>query len=334
MRFLARAMVMAALAFGLGVGTLVATPEGGRARAQGDALSAAVVRGDCDDPGRVAAELRPLTASEGGAWTSFTTIDLAVDEVTGGGYAVVVGEADAPAACGDLTGAGEDVFAAVPEANGSGLAGIAWLHALGDQTRVSLFAGEGRSGAQDGPPEPPGAEETPEPPDAPDADREVYTAPNHEYSIAYDPAQWTVVETSTQPGAFGPTDYLALSNPDGTAMAEFAGMQMLVMFSASAVLSDAMEALQNNSTVQEVAIRTDADGNELRGGGDDHAYLVLDVELTNAAGRQVSMTIHLEGWQIPAADAVLMMIYQTPQSGYEDETANREALVQGIAFPQ
>ena len=57
----------------------------------------------------VVADLRPLTVSEGGALTSFTTIDLSIGDLTGGGYAVVAGDPSSPDACGDISGEGDDV---------------------------------------------------------------------------------------------------------------------------------------------------------------------------------------------------------------------------------
>src|SRR5215208_1094779 len=95
-------------------------------------LSALIVRGDCANPGEVAAQLDPLDVAEGGMLTSFSTIDLATDEVTSGGYAIAIGDPQSPAACGEIAGRGADVYVEVPARADSHLSGIAWFHARDD----------------------------------------------------------------------------------------------------------------------------------------------------------------------------------------------------------
>jgi len=162
-------------------------------------ISAAIVEGTCESPGDVVADLRSLTIAEGGAMTSFTTVDLTLEDLTGSDFAIVVGDPDDATACGEITGSGSDVYVTVPAQVDDSLGGVAWLRARDTRTQVSLFAAEGLGGSStsgdngsndddDGPPEPPD-DETPEPqpPDdetpEPSGDQETYTAPTYGYSI-------------------------------------------------------------------------------------------------------------------------------------------------------
>jgi hypothetical protein len=337
-----RIVTVAAIAIGLfaGVGSDRST-----ARQAGSAESAAasLIGGGCDEPGEVVAELRPLTASEGGVLTSFTTIDLAIGEVTGGGYAVVVGEANAPAACGELSGAGDDIYVALRERHGSGLGGVAWLHAREARTQISLFVGEGLGGATtgtpsddpDGPPEPP-TEETPEPDPADDPadDLGTYTAPTYGYSISYDADLYGVQVDETRQTPFAPLDYFALATPTHSAYVEFMGFGAWGERAADTYLLGFVGHLRGNAEYSDVAVRLDAAGDPIEGGDAMHAYVAIDFSFTNAAGKLVQKTWFAEGWQIPGKDAFLMMLYQTRQDAFDEWTEEREALGAGIALPE
>ena len=93
------------------------------------------------------------------------------------------------------------------------------------------------------------------------------------------------------------------------------------------------DSVRSNPNVTDVAVRTDADGDEIRGGDAGHAFVALDVTLTNETGVPEELTFYVETWQVPERDCFLGMIYLTPRSAYDDETPAREALVQGIGFP-
>ena len=142
--------------------------------------------------------------------TSLTTVDLAIGELTGGGYAVVAGDPAAPDACGELSGQGDDVYVAVSARADSNLGGVAWLHASDYRTRVSLFVGENLNRAPSGSPnddgsgapEPP-ADETPVPTATPRASAsqpagktKTYTSPTFGYTVTYDAGVWEITVKS------------------------------------------------------------------------------------------------------------------------------------------
>ncbi len=68
-----------------------------------------------------------------------------------GAHAVSVSQtaskSTAVAACGNLGAGSTDVVVALAAAKGSRLSGIAWLHAAGDQTQVTVFVDQSVSGA-------------------------------------------------------------------------------------------------------------------------------------------------------------------------------------------
>src|SRR5215213_3100319 len=198
-----RALTLVLVIAGLAGATAI-TGSMHRVAAQ-ETMSAAVVEGTCEALGDVAADLRDLTVAEGGALTSFTTVDLVLDDLTGGEFAVVAGDPTDPTACGEITGEGTDVYIAVAAQGDSTIGGVAWLRARDQRTQISLFLGEGlgsgstsgdngSDGDDDGAPEPP-VDETPEPeppvdetPEPVDnsGNEETYTAPTYGYSVTYD----------------------------------------------------------------------------------------------------------------------------------------------------
>jgi outer membrane protein assembly factor BamB len=155
----------AVLALLLSSGVVAVGTGRGAAVAQGGGRTAGVYGGSCDALGDVRYALRDLRAQgDSGVETSFTTLDVALAELTGRGGAVAVADgAGAVVTCGDIAGEGDDLFVALREQGDSGVGGIVWLHALGDRTQVSIFLGEGLSaapgGGGDGPPEPPGGDD-------------------------------------------------------------------------------------------------------------------------------------------------------------------------------
>ena len=140
----------------------------GAVLAQDDAPTVALHDGSCDVPGALLAELAQVKArggDDGTFWTSFTTVDRSLAELTGAAVVVQVGED--VAACGEAPGGTKpDRYVALVARAESDFGGIAWLHADDGQTRVTVFLARGLAGGTppDGPPEPPVDDETPVPP--------------------------------------------------------------------------------------------------------------------------------------------------------------------------
>jgi hypothetical protein len=335
---LARVVAIVVLAFGLAGAAGLAGPAIRHAKAQ-DELPAAVVRGDCNAPGEVVTELRPLAVAEGGVRTSFSTIDLAIDELTSGGYAIVVGDPGSASACGEIAGQGTDVYVAVQERSGSNLGGIAWLHARNDRTQVSLFVGEGLGGSAtaapteepDGPPEPP-TDETPEPTE-PAGEAETYISPTFGYTIAYDSELWRVTENTTMPLDNGPSDYFVIRNQEGSIQTEFIGLPTDPSDTADQYTNRFLQQVLADPDLSEASVRTDADGKPILGGDDDKAYVAIDFSMESDTAGTIKNTYHAICWRMSSAGGVLVMIFQTPQDEYDDWAPAREALEQGVTLP-
>jgi hypothetical protein len=135
----------------------------------------AIHEGTCDTtpPGAVVVELTDLTSPQPAAEvagavivaeTSSSVIDLSIEDLTATDHAVIAwstGDIPVPVACtaidGQVNASGELVLG-IPEAGGSGYAGIVYLapSADGAQTGVSVFLAEGLAadGATGGTPTP------------------------------------------------------------------------------------------------------------------------------------------------------------------------------------
>jgi hypothetical protein len=330
-----------------------------RAAAQ-DQVAAAVVSGSCDNLGDVAADLRALsTPSDGGVQTSFSTVDLAIDELSGGAYSIVVGDPGSPSACGEIAGSGNDLYVAVPAQNGSGLSGIAWLHARDTGTQISLFIAEGLGGSPapapatetPGPPPPPEETATPAPANTPKATRTprpsrtptkeatgqttTYEAPTYHYKVTYDSKLWQPDpknpdgETIQTQG--GPRDYLSLNN--GQSMAEFISIPAEEGVTANDCLTYWQQVFGQNTQLSDINTRVDDSGNPIQGGDDANAFIALDLTFTNADGKTFPNTFFVECWQMPGSGAVLSMLFQCSQRAYDQQVPAREGLVQGVELP-
>jgi hypothetical protein len=300
-----------------------------------DDFAAAVYQGACAALGDVAADLRPLKIAEGGARTSFTIIDVAIDELTSGGHAVVVGDADAPVACGEIAGQGNDVYVAVPSVSDEALSGVAWLHARDDRTQVSLFVGERLSGAgtatdePTGQPEPP-TDETP----AAAAATETYVSPGYGYSVAYSTERWKVEEESSSPTDTGPYDYFVLTSRGGPVLVEIAGFSVGRDVAANAYLAKLVEILNGDSHRSETATRTDADGNPIQDGDASHAFVATTYLYTKDDGEQIRRSQYLECWQLPEPGSFLLFAYTTNEEFFDEWMPEAETLIQGIRLPE
>jgi hypothetical protein len=303
-----------------------------------ETFSAAVLEGSCDAPGDVAAELRDLHVAEGGALTSFTTIDVAIKDLTTDEFVVVVGDPAEPIACGEIIGEGTDIYVALPAQGDSTSGGIAWLHARDERTQVSIFLGEGLGGSTDGnsetdgdgPPEPP-IDETPEP-----AGNEItYTSPNYGYTVTYDSDFWAVAADETVPDSSGPLDHLLLASRDRgeDVYADFIGLPGVTV-DAVQYLKNYLAVVQDEPTISSAAIHLDADGNEVRGGDSQHAFMAIDIEGETESGKTVLHTFYLEVWVLESSQDLLLMNFETTQDEYDRWIPLREQLEANITLPE
>lgn len=136
--------------------------------------AAAVVAGTCASPGASAAKLANLSLSSNGGTpagglspaaapvipveTSVTTLPMNLASLVDGAHAITINQGSTPLVCGNVGGQGSgDVVIGLASANRSAYSGIAWLHAAGDQTQVTLFlsqniaaSGGGEGGESEG----------------------------------------------------------------------------------------------------------------------------------------------------------------------------------------
>lgn len=360
-RSLTLVLVIAGLA---GATAMTASLE--RASAQ-EETAAAIVEGTCDSPGDTAADLRVLSAAEGGALTSFTTVDLALDDLTSGEYALVVGDPAEPSACGAITGEGTDTYIVVYAQGDAALGGVAWLRARDQRTQVSLFIGEGLGGAStssngsngdddddNGPPEPPVDEtpeteqtpepeppvdETPEPQPPvdetpePSGSTETYEAPTYGYTVTYDTDFWEVTEDDTFPTDSGPADYLVLYNEDSVVQAEIVGFAG-VEITPNQYIANWVSGVASDPSYVSTGVRLDDEGNEIRGGDDQRAFVAIDFEAESTSGKGTyKNTFYIVALQTGPPDELVVLIFQTAQVEYERFIPRREELEAGIEFP-
>ncbi|MEA2586587.1 MAG: hypothetical protein QOF33_4672 [Thermomicrobiales bacterium] len=341
-------MLVVGMAFTAGIGS-------GAVRAQDDAaLSAAVVGGSCESPGDVAGELRDLAPAEGGVLTSFTRVDLPIDDLTGAGYAIVVTSDGNTAACGDISGSGNDVYVAVTSQSDAGYGGVAWLHARDAQTQVSLFISQGLGGGGGGDNnngvEPP-SDETPEPPadDTPEAkptrtpkakpteetnqgqgEGTTYTSPTFGYTVTYDET-WEVVEEQTTPTDNGPQDFLKLTNR--TSFAYFYTNGADESFPIEQLPQILQSRLEGGEGITNVEVRTDDNGDEITGSDDTSAWVAFNFTWTNQDGKEFELYDYYHGYKIPGQGAVLIFLNEGLQRAYDQQAPAREALENSINIP-
>jgi hypothetical protein len=334
------ALLIASMTVTLGLG-----PD--RASAQDEALTASVVNGSCDEPGDVAADLRDLAQSEGGVLTSFSRIDFTIDELTGGGYAVTVASGGDTVACGDISGAGNDVYVAVTSRGDAGYGGIAWLHAREDQTQVSLFISPelGGAGAVETPsvPEPP-EEDTPTPaakptrtprpsrtPTSAPGEGTTYVSPTYGYTVTYDDT-WTVRAEETTQTANGPQDFLQLFN--GTSSAFFFTNGAPEGFPCDTVPEVLKGRLEGGTGVTNVEVMTDNNGDPIQGGNSASAYIALTFTWTNQEGKQFELYDYYRCYQLSGKPAVLIFLNEGLALSYDQQGPAREKLENSVTIPE
>jgi hypothetical protein len=341
-------MLIAGMAFTAGIGS-------GRVDAQDDAaLTASVVSGSCDSPGDSAGDLRDLSVAEGGVLTSFSRIDVPIDELTGDGYAIVVSSDGDVAACGDISGSGDDVYVPVTSRSDDGYGGIAWLHAREEQTQVSLFISQGLGGGDGGTnvvepptedtPEPP-TEDTPEPratrtprseepepteePEQPTGEN-VYESPTFGYTVTYDDS-WEILEETTTPTDNGPQDFLHMFN--NTSHAYFYTNAAAESFPIEQFPDIMLNRAESNENFSNVQVRLDDDGNEIRGSDENSAWIAISFTYTNQDGQSFELYDYYHGYKLPGQEAVVIFLNEGLELAYDIEAPAREALENGLSIP-
>jgi hypothetical protein len=322
------------------------------ARAQDDAtLTASVVTGSCDDPGDSAGELRDLAVAEGGVLTSFSRVDIPIDEFTSDGYAIEVALDGDTVACGDATGDADDVYVAVKSTTDDGYGGVAWLHARDSQTQVSLFISQGLGGSSLGNvdnPEPP-SEETPEPPaeetpeatntpkaaktpkataeptEEPAGDLTTYESPTWGYSISYDPTVWEEQSNETNPTQNGPQDFLSLFNGSSTVLlysnAADVGLDVTIV---PPILAQNLGSATGVTNVQLVD----------QGGDENQAWGLIHFTWTSSSsGNSYDYFDYVTIWPIPDQPAVAIFVFEDLQESYDLTTETREGILGTVEMP-
>lgn len=334
---------LVAVALLIGSLALISGPATGRVAAQDGGLTAAVHAGSCDLLTDQVSQLRPLQAQgegESAVQTSFTTIDVSLAELIAGGYAIAVDDGGTIVACGDVSGPpGNDVFLGLRERNASGYSGIAWLHARGDQTQVSLFLARGLGGAapeEDDdifPPPPPVETPTteptpvvvePTPPPEPAPDLTTYVSPSYGYQVRYDARAWQKVDESSEPGQAGPIDYLALSN--GLSLVEFLALPADPGVTAFDCIAFWQRNVSSNERVTDFQPRPGEEG-----GTQQQAFAAFDFTIS-VNGQPTPSSIWVGCYQLPNANAILAVLHQVPQRAYDQQVPAREGLLQGLTL--
>ncbi len=301
--------------------------------AQGDGRTAAVHSGSCDNLGDVLSEVRALKAQEGGIETAFRTITIALADLVADGSAVVVADAAGdPVACGDVTGSetAQDIYIGLAEQNSSGYSGIAWLRARDNGTQVSVFLGQGLSGGggttggdDDGPPPPPDDNSG----DNGTTQGTTYTSPSYGYTVTYDPNVWQVDEESSEPSDSGPIDFLGLWN--GLSYASFLG-QTAANVSATNCVNYFERQLPTRETNSNVEPRVGDDGDEIRGGNNQRAWVALNYTYTAQDGQTADLTLYIECRTL-ANDVLLIFRQNVPQRAYDQQVPIRDQLLDGFS---
>jgi hypothetical protein len=319
------------------------TVAGGAAQ-EGGVPAAAVVAGNCTAPGDSVARLRPPTVRNGGAVpVSLTTIDVALTDLLGAAHAIVLTDRGGVVACGDVAGNADDVYVGVTATRAGGWGGVAWLHARGTQTQVSLFIARGLSGAGASPTEAP-TEAPPLPPDegtptlgahatstpratgpATPGAGATYTSPSYGYSLAYDPKYWHKSREESTPSDAGALDVLTLTHAYTNAM--LVGEKGRPAFTALDLCDARMGQYESDSHYGNVAAR------EATTGDDNRATVAFDYTYTDDQGNATNWTVWIGCYHAPD-DSVLLSVYSTmTRPSYQRLAPVREALIAGLTFP-
>lgn len=334
------------------------------ATAQDVALSADLVSGTCDAPGDSVGELRSLAEAEGGVLTSFTRVDIAIDDVTGSEHAVIVYADGDAAACGDVTGSGNDVYVPIASQSDAGYGGVAWLHARDAQTQISLFISNelGVSSAVDNnndnpePPEdntptpkatktPKGGDETPaaratrtprggsdETPTAEAGTGSTeYEAPTFGFTFSYDDS-WTVVDEGTNPGDSGPQDFIQLTN--GTSIVLFYTNYADEDFPMDQVPDVLQGRLEGGQGVSNVAVRQDDGGDDIVGSDENTAFVAFTFTWTNDKNEEFDYYDFYRIYRLPGQGAILIFLNEGLDRSFNQQESARDALTDSLVIPE
>lgn len=320
------------------------------ATAQDAELTADLVEGTCDSPGDSVGELRSLAEAEGGVLTSFTRVDIAIDDITGDDHAIVVSLDGDAVACGGISGSGNDVYVPVVAQGDGGYGGVAWLHAREDQTQVSLFVsdqlgGNGEVPPTEGPEPPPDDTETPEPratrtprgggeetptPEPGPAEGTVYESPSYGYTFTYDDS-WEVREDGTNPTDSGPQDFVHLYN--GTSHAYFYTNGAPNDYSMENIPDLFLNRLTSQEGVTDVAIRQDDNGDDIVKIDEDEAVAAYTFTWTTADGQELVLFNHYHVFRIPGEETVVIFLNEGLDISYDQQASARDALTDSFKLP-
>jgi len=340
-------VVLVLLAAGFGV--LGSTAGQVTAQDTGAVPAAALVEGDCGSPGDSVADLNELKIrDEGDVLTSFTTVDLAIDEIADG-HAVVLTDGGDVIACGDSMGTGNDLYVAVNSTSDAGWGGIAWLHARNSGTQITLFVAQGLGGSGAAPvtpteeplvppgdddetPVPPGDdEETPTPSaratstPGSNAEGDTYTSPSYGYSLTYDPAVWEKSKDESNPTDFGPLDVLGLQSR--SALVTLVGETGDEQFDATQLCTVRQAQYSDDPQVSNLNITQDVEGDA------NHAMTQFDYTFTSDNGRAFDWTVWIDCYNAPDNSVLLTFFYSAVKDAADQEAQNRETLLSGLDFP-
>jgi hypothetical protein len=326
------------------VGMVAITGYGARgATAQDAELTADLVEGSCDSPGDSVGELRSLAEAEGGVLTSFTRVDIAIDDITGDDHAVVVSLDGDAVACGDISGSGNDVYVPVVAQGDGGYGGVAWLHAREEQTQISLFVSEQLGGGGDvppteGPEPPPDDTETPEPrptrtprgggeetPTPEPGEGTQYESPSYGYTFTYDDS-WEVREDGTNPTDSGPQDFIHLYN--GTSHAYFYTNGAPDDYDMGNIPDLFMGRLTNQDGVSDVAIMDDVVEID-----EDEAVAAYTFTYTTADGQELELYDHYHVFRLPGQETVVIFLNEGLAVSYDQQASARDALTDSFRLP-
>jgi hypothetical protein len=292
-----------------------------------------------------------LGEAEGGVLTSFTRVDIAIDDITGDDHAIVVSLDGDAVACGGISGSGNDVYVPVVAQGDGGYGGVAWLHARDDQTQVSLFVsdqlgggGGGEVPPTEGPEPPPDETETPEPrptrtprgggdetpTSEPSGEGTQYESPSFGYTFTYDDS-WEVREEGTNPTDSGPQDFIHLYN--GTSHAYFYTNGAPDDYDMGNIPDLFLGRLSNQEGVSNVEIRQDDNGDDIVEIDDDEAIAAYTFSWTASNGQELVLFNHYHVFRLPGQGAVVIFLNEGLDVSYDQQASARDALTDSFELP-
>jgi len=303
-----------------------------------------------------------LSEQDGGVLTSFSTVNIPIDDFSMGGFAISVSDNFGDlVACGEVPPfSGSDAFIALPAQNASGLGGVAWLHERDDRTQVSIFLTEVGEGSDESS-LPPDEEESPPPPEEPtptataeptESPRPVrtpsptaepeesdgyvtYTSPSYGWSLRYDPLVWEVRRDEVEDSEYGPIDWFNISN----------GISFISIATQGGWTEDtpanSMACVQwydENISLWEGYTNVEPwigdDGKPVRGGNRLDAYGAWSYTfIDEETGASLDNVLYVRCISIDGGRAQIELRQWTTPRGYNSQAAAREDLLSGLELP-